>query len=1066
MAGTKYLENNATIAANLKKLDEAMAGGYTIGADDNAGEAVAVNKTIKVNGTGTAAAEQTNIYTTFEKDENGNAAIEVALGEHVDVTDVTTGETVMDNDGVKVSDETDSATLVKTGLTVTDGTNATIITKNAISTTGTLTAGAGDNKVILSDNSVKVGTNAELTSTLLTIGTTSLNSSNLTLGEVNLASVSEGLVKLTNVASAGWINGSNTNATNANDLYGYTYDKATIDSKIHDGDEFAVLYDHNGPDRLNSVTLAGGNPELPVAIKNVAEGDVAQDSTYAVTGGQLWTEQQARIAEDTALTEATGKITGTHNIIKAYDETSTETKVATNLAANITAIDTAIGKIGTGTNYLAQYDAADAENTNIAANLTKLDAKLGKVTSTTNGVEEANTFAANIDALNAALGNTNNYGSYNYVADGDSAVEAIGKLDSAVGSAFAAGYTFAADNDTEGKAISINKTISLNGLAAAKQGRTNIYTTLVKDENGNAAIEIALGEHVDVTDVTTGATKMNSAGITTTDGTDRYTQTAQSAVFADENNSATLTKTGLTVTDGTNATTITASAVTTKEITTETLTVNGTAEFNGKATFKEAVVFEKGADMNGKKITNVDNGEIAKNSKDAVNGGQVYDILHGGSEDIKANTVTIAESGQIAETDERAVNGKTLYGELRNGADGNYTRAENTAAKNLKTLDENLFRIDETTDAKRFAETDAAAQATGAGATALGYGNLVKGERSTAVGYGNAVTGARSGAFGDPNNVSGSGSYAIGNDNTIANSSTFVLGSNVTTTQDNSVILGSGSTDRAPEGDAAGVVSVGSETELRQIINLAAGTQDTDAVNVKQMNDAISAGVGTRGVSYDEETRETITLGTGAADSITRITRLAAGEVSPVSTDAINGAQLYARDLAINANTQEIREVGAISAALAGLHFAEPSGEEGDKLVGAVAYGGYRGAGAEAIGLAYKPSPNMMLSASTSISNGNDSQNAYNVGFSLKFGKGNTMATRAELRKQVQFVNEENRVLKNQIVNLSAENAEQTAKMAEQDEKLKTQEEQLESQNEKIKLLEKGLEELKKLIKK
>ena len=71
-----------------------------------------------------------------------------------------------------------------------------------------------------------------------------------------------------------------------------------------------------------------------------------------------------------------------------------------------------------------------------------------------------------------------------------------------------------------------------------------------------------------------------------------------------------------------------------------------------------------------------------------------------------------------------------------------------------------------------------------------------------------------------------------------------------------------------------------------------------------------------------------------------------------------------------------------------------------------MAYGGYRGANAEAIGVAYKPSPNMMLSASTSISNGNDSQNAYNVGFSLKFGKGETAKTKAELQKQVKYLND------------------------------------------------------------
>ena len=152
--------------------------------------------------------------------------------------------------------------------------------------------------------------------------------------------------------------------------------------------------------------------------------------------------------------------------------------------------------------------------------------------------------------------------------------------------------------------------------------------------------------------------------------------------------------------------------------------------------------------------------------------------------------------------------------------------------------------------------------------------------------------------------------------------------------------------------------------------------------------------------------------------------------------EAIGTESMRAKDVEaylqreISANTGEIREVGAISAALAGLHYAEPSGEEGDKFAAAAAYGGYRGESAAAVGVAYKPSPNLMLSASTSVGN---SQNAYNAGISYKFGKGETAKTRAELQKQVKFVNEENRVLKNQVANLSTENAEQSAKMAEQD---------------------------------
>ncbi|MDO4952917.1 MAG: hypothetical protein Q4E34_03710, partial [Synergistaceae bacterium] len=83
-------------------------------------------------------------------------------------------------------------------------------------------------------------------------------------------------------------------------------------------------------------------------------------------------------------------------------------------------------------------------------------------------------------------------------------------------------------------------------------------------------------------------------------------------------------------------------------------------------------------------------------------------------------------------------------------------------------------------------------------------------------------------------------------------------------------------------------------------------------------------------------------------------------------------------------------------------------------------------------------SPNLMLSASTSIGN---SQNAYNAGVSLKFGKGETAQTKAELQKQVKYLNERNQ----------AQDAEIQA---------------LKEENKRIDVLEAELAELKKLLKK
>ena len=80
----------------------------------------------------------------------------------------------------------------------------------------------------------------------------------------------------------------------------------------------------------------------------------------------------------------------------------------------------------------------------------------------------------------------------------------------------------------------------------------------------------------------------------------------------------------------------------------------------------------------------------------------------------------------------------------------------------------------------------------------------------------------------------------------------------------------------------------GDATKLK---NVSAGKDETDAVNVKQMNDAIRASAGTGdplGVMYDDDTKEALTLA-GTKGKGTKIRNLAAGTED---TDAINLKQL------------------------------------------------------------------------------------------------------------------------------------------------------------------------------
>ncbi|WP_404841828.1 YadA-like family protein [Burkholderia cepacia] len=87
--------------------------------------------------------------------------------------------------------------------------------------------------------------------------------------------------------------------------------------------------------------------------------------------------------------------------------------------------------------------------------------------------------------------------------------------------------------------------------------------------------------------------------------------------------------------------------------------------------------------------------------------------------------------------------------------------------------------------------------------------------------------------------------------------------------------------------------------------NVAAGTADTDAVNVKQLKDVQSSlnQLGALAVQYDDASKSSITLG-GAGG--TRITNVQAGTLSATSTDAVNGSQLYATNQQVAKNTTDI----------------------------------------------------------------------------------------------------------------------------------------------------------------
>ena len=154
---------------------------------------------------------------------------------------------------------------------------------------------------------------------------------------------------------------------------------------------------------------------------------------------------------------------------------------------------------------------------------------------------------------------------------------------------------------------------------------------------------------------------------------------------------------------------------------------------------------------------------------------------------------------------------------------------------------------------------------TGAESIAIGTGNTVSGTNSIAVGTGHTITGNNSGSFGDPNVVSGDNSYVYGNDNMLSGNNSHVIGNNnnvssngsfvfgnnvaLTAAATDSIIIGSDASSIVAGGIAIGngsianrenSVSVGRVDAERQVINVAAGTANTDAVNLGQLNTGLA----------------------------------------------------------------------------------------------------------------------------------------------------------------------------------------------------------------------------------
>lgn len=354
----------------------------------------------------------------------------------------------------------------------------------------------------------------------------------------------------------------------------------------------------------------------------------------------------------------------------------------------------------------------------------------------------------------------------------------------------------------------------------------------------------------------------------------------------------------------------------------------------------------------------------------------------------------------------------------------------------------------------------------------------------TVVGSENSITNTNTAVVvGDKRTLTGADNSVIigssSNGTTTSVKNAVAIGTESNATVEGGVALGAGSvasTDKGKVGYDPGTKAASTNTDstwvstraavsigdtangiTRQITGLAAGTADTDAVNVAQLkavkgdasqavteskkHSSVVAGNNIKvtsqanaagGTEYSVSTADNVSFSsvTVGAASISqagiqagsqKITNVAPGTISATSTDAVNGSQLYQTNQAVQQNSDDISKLynrsaelnrkihraGAHAAALAALHPLDF--DENHRVSASLGLGQYHSSGAAALGIFVRPTENFMVSLGGSIASGSDVMG--NLGVHYRFGGDSVRVNKTELTQQVSTLTAENRDL-------------------------------------------------------
>ncbi|MDY3973945.1 S-layer homology domain-containing protein [uncultured Veillonella sp.] len=352
--------------------------------------------------------------------------------------------------------------------------------------------------------------------------------------------------------------------------------------------------------------------------------------------------------------------------------------------------------------------------------------------------------------------------------------------------------------------------------------------------------------------------------------------------------------------------------------------------------------------------------------------------------------------------------------------------------------------------------------ASGDYSVAVGTDALANNTDTIAVGRNAASTEADSVAVGHNAKSSVAGGVALGSESVATRGAlSDVMVTNTSSSSNNQVYGAANSTDTAKAAIAAtvkgalGAVSVGNDGATRQITNVAAGSDNSDAVNVAQLKSVETsvreyvnanavdvkqgngitvtetpAGTDAEGnetkhtftVALAEDVKNSITNNTNniskLGDTVTNLNgqvQINTGDISNLKSQVANNTQT------INTHTEQISDlnnrvngvngrinsldnrmdkVGAGAAALAGLHPLDFNPD--DKWSFSVGYGNYGNANAMAVGAFYRPNEDVMVNVASSMGNG---ENMVSAGLNFNIGQSSGVSrSRVAMAKEIELL--------------------------------------------------------------